>query len=117
LGLRDLVYTTAHRLGIEQDLVEMLKWGEPSYVCKKGSTLRMGWKESNPEFYRVFFHCQTTLVETFREVYPDAFTYEGNRAIRLRMGDDIDLGKLGHCVELTLRYHLIKDLPLLGVKG
>jgi hypothetical protein len=117
LALRDLVYSTAQRLGISDQLHESLKWGEPSYLTKVGSTVRMHWKESDSEYFRVFFHCQTTLISTFREVYPSDFDFEGNRAIRFRVGDDIDLARLGHCIELSLRYHEVKHLPQLGSKA
>lgn len=55
LALRDLIFTTAQRLRIEKNLVETLKWGEPSYVCPGGATLRLHWKEDAPDHYRMFF--------------------------------------------------------------
>ncbi|MGJ8723702.1 MAG: DUF1801 domain-containing protein [Roseibacillus sp.] len=115
LAIRDLVFMTAQRMGFEQDLVESLKWGEPSYTCPQGSTLRIDWKEKAADYYRMFFHCQTNLVETFRKLYPQDFYYEGNRAIRVLATSEPDLGKLAHCVELSLNYHLVKHLPNLGV--
>ena len=49
--LRSLVLETAEENeGIEQ-LEEALKWGEPSFVTKIGSTLRMDWKEKSPNQY------------------------------------------------------------------
>lgn len=113
-ALRDLVFETAGRIGVADGLTETLKWGEPSYLCKTGSTLRMHWKANDPEHFRMFFHCQTRLIPTFRELYPQAFEFEGNRAIRFDVGSEPDLEKLGHCIELTLKYHLLKDLPHLG---
>lgn len=115
-ALRDLVFTTSQRLGLSNHLTETLKWGEPSYLSKTGSTLRIHWKEADPNGCRLFFHCQTSLVETFRALYPGVFVYEGNRAIRVGVGEEIDLDRLGHCIELSLQYHEIKHLPLLGVK-
>ncbi len=41
LALRDLIFTTAQSMGVEKVLEETLKWGEPSYVCPEGSTLRI----------------------------------------------------------------------------
>ena len=38
--------------------------------------------------YAVYFHCQTNLVETFRELYPE-LRYEGNRAILLGAEDKV----------------------------
>lgn len=36
------------------DVEETLKWGEPSYVCKGGSTVRFDWKAKYPEQYAVY---------------------------------------------------------------
>jgi len=116
LALRDLIYTTHKKLVSDGELTECLKWGEPSYVSKNGSPVRIHWKENDSDCYRMFFHCQTSLVETFRELYPSAFIFEGNRAIRFQFGAEIDLAKLEHCVQLALVYHLVKHLPQLGVK-
>ena len=58
--------------------------------------------------YAVYFHCQTDLVATFRELYPNALTYVGNRAIMFNAGDAIPEAALRHCVALALTYHLTK---------
>ena len=100
-----------HRLGT---VTESLKWGEPSFQVKSGSTVRMDWKPSDPDHYCVFFHCQSRLVETFRELYGDVFTFEGNRAIVFRLDDEVPEDALKHCFLLALRYHKLKHLPLLG---
>ncbi len=115
-ALRDLVFTTASRLGLENELQETLKWGEPAYLCQSGSPLRMHWKENDPDHYRMFFHCQTSLVETFREVFPENFSYEGNRAICFLLGEEPDLERLALCVEAALNYHQVKDLDGLGLR-
>jgi len=114
IALRDLVFETAARIGQEDELEETLKWGEPGYHCPQGSAIRMDWKEAEPECYKLFFHCQTSLVPTFRELYPDEFTFEGNRAIRFALTDAVNTKCLSHCIELALRYHSVKQLPLLG---
>jgi hypothetical protein len=56
----------------------------------------------------LFFHCQTDLVATFRELYPEELTYSGNRAVILNADDDIPEAALRHCVGLALTYHLRK---------
>lgn len=45
LHLRKLVLKTASEIEDLEILEETLKWGEPSYVTKHGSTLRMDWKQ------------------------------------------------------------------------
>jgi hypothetical protein len=56
----------------------------------------------------VYFHCQTDLVATFRELYPDEFRYGGNRSILFNTDDAIPEPALRHCVALALTYHLNK---------
>ncbi len=114
LNLRQLIIDTVTEIGIN-DLQEALKWGEPSYLTAKGSTIRVAWRTSNPSQYAIFFNCKTSLVETFREIYHDTFSFEGNRAIVFEKDDVLPIDALKHCIELSLRYHSIKHLPMLGV--
>jgi len=111
--LRQLIFETALALDIDE-IEETLKWGEPSYLTKSGSTVRIAWRKSKPHEYAIFFNCKTSLIETFKEIYFDTFTFEGNRAILFNEADDIPVNALKHCIELSLRYHKIKHLPMLG---
>jgi len=115
LDLRRLVMAVGDRvdpLGVN----ESLKWGEPSYSTVSGSPVRLGWKRQDPERFALYFHCQTTLVSTFRELYPEAFTFEGNRAIVFQKNDPIPEVELQTCIELALTYHRRKRRPLLGAR-
>lgn len=113
--LRKLVIDTASETEGVTSLEETLKWGEPSYLTKGGSTIRMDWKKSKPEQYAMYFNCKTKLVDTFKERYKDEFKYEGNRAIVFHINDAIPVSELKHCILLALTYHSIKNLPMLGV--
>lgn len=113
--LRQLVLKTAASLPALSKLEETLKWGEPSYLVKKGSTIRMDWKERAPDQYAMYFSCSTQLVPTFRTIFADQFEFEGNRAIVFQMGDDIPEAELEACIKAALQYHRIKHLPLLGM--
>ncbi|SJN09909.1 hypothetical protein CZ787_02495 [Halomonas citrativorans] len=93
---------------------EALKWGEPSYLVKGGSTIRMDWKQNDPDVIKVYFHCQTRLIETFKEIYRDEFEYEGKRAIVVPLNASVVSGPLSHCLQMALKYHSLKHLPLLG---
>ena len=62
----------------------------------------------------MYFNCKTTLVATFKEIYGDIFTYEGNIAIVFTMAQVIPLQELLHCISMSLRYKKIKHLALLG---
>ena len=114
LLLRQLVFDTASESEDVITLEEMLKWGEPSYLTKNGSTIRMDWKESTPDQYALYFHCKTKLVDTFKELYGDTLTFEGNRAIVFNAEDEIPVDALKHCILLSLTYHRRKHLPMLG---
>lgn len=93
---------------------ETLKWGEASYLVKGGTPIRMDWKLKDPNAIKVYFHCQTKLIETIKEVYRDEFKYEGNRAMIIPLDAPLKEGILGHCLQMALQYHSLKHLPLLG---
>jgi len=112
--LRQLVLDTAAETEGVGILEEALKWGEPSYLTKSGSTIRMAWKKSNPDQYAMYFNCKTKLVDTFKELYRDKFKFEGNRAIVFEKDDSIPIEELKHCIALSLTYHKRKHLPMLG---
>ena len=65
-NLRNLILATASEVAGLTHLEETLKWGEPSYVTKTGSTLRIDWKPRSPEQYAMYFNCNSMLVETNR---------------------------------------------------
>ena len=62
----------------------------------------------------VCFNCNTSLVNTFKAVYGDVFTFEGNRAIVFGEIDELRVNALKHCISLALTYHRVKHLPSLG---
>jgi hypothetical protein len=117
LALRRLILDTARATRGVGALEETLKWGQPSYLTpetKSGSTIRIDQVKSAANQYAVYFHCQTNLVETFRELYPNEFSYGGNRCIILNADDDVPEAALRHCVALALTYHLGKRKPARG---
>lgn len=113
--LRKLVLDTAEETGGIKSLEETLKWGEPGYITKGGSTIRMDWKKSKPDQYAIYFNCKTKLVDTFKERYKDKFKYEGNRALVFHKNEVVPVNELKHCILLALTYHSIKNLPMLGI--
>ncbi len=114
LHLRELILSAASEIEGLEKLEETLKWGEPSYLSKYGSTVRIDWKEKNPEQFAIYFKCTSKLVPTFKTIYKDTFKFEGNRAIVFKLNDKIPEIELKHCISLALTYHKIKHLPLLG---
>ena len=113
--LRALVIKTAAETEGVHILEETLKWGEPSFLTKNGSTLRMDWKAKKPDQYALFFQCTSRLVDTFRMVFNHKFEYEGNRAIVFQLNQKIPVEELKQCIRATLTYHKVKDLETLGM--
>ena len=64
--LRNLILETAGEIEDINSIEETLKWGEPSYLVKNGSTVRIDWKEKSPHQYAIYFKCTSKLVETFK---------------------------------------------------
>ncbi|HEY4987536.1 MAG TPA: DUF1801 domain-containing protein [Bradyrhizobium sp.] len=111
LRLRRLIFDTANNTAGVGALQETLKWGQPSYLTtetKSGSTIRIDQVKSATDRYAIYFHCQTDLVETFRQLYPRELNCVGNRCIVLNVADEIPEPALRHCVALALTYHLNK---------
>ena len=110
LALRRLIFDTAKSTKGVGALEEALKWGQPSYLTtesKSGSTIRIDHVKAEAGRYAVYFHCQTDLVETFRERYPE-LRYGGNRSILLDAGEKLPEAALRHCIALALTYHARK---------
>lgn len=113
--LRELVIKTAKEIEGINELEETLRWGEPSYICKKGSTLRMDWKAKSPDQYAMYFKCTSRLVETFKLVFENKFQFEGKRAIVFQIDQKIPEKELKECIRATLSYHKVKHLMTLGI--
>jgi len=113
--LRNLIIETANEIDEITTLEETLKWGEPSYITKIGSTLRMDWKQKNPDQYAFYFNCNSNLVGTFRTVYKDLFKFEGNRAMIFKLDEELPVTELKNCIRVCLTYHKVKQLFLLGL--
>ncbi|WP_036048155.1 DUF1801 domain-containing protein [Bradyrhizobium sp. Tv2a-2] len=110
LALRQLILDTARTTEGVGRLDETIKWGQVSYLTSEtgsGSTVRIDRVKSTADQYAVYFHCQTSLVETFRELYPQ-LSYGGNRSILLDASKALPKQALRHCVALALTYHLNK---------
>ncbi len=89
----------------------MLALREPAYLTsqtRSGSTLRLDWKPKHPQQLAMYFNCQTTLVATFRSLFPNDFQYEGNRALLLNLSGPLPKKELSICITATLTYHLKK---------
>lgn len=115
VNLRRLIMETVQETENITSLEETLKWGEPSYLVKNGSTIRIDWKEKKPDQYAIYFKCTSKLVPSFKIVFKDKFEFEGDRAIVFQMDDKIPEKELKNCIKAGLTYHKIKHLPMLGL--
>jgi hypothetical protein len=109
MRLRQLIFETAASTDGVGALEETLRWQQPSYLTAtsgSGSAIRIDQLKSRPGKYAMYFHCQTSLVDTFRTLYPSKFTFEGNRAIVFDETATIPVRELRHCISLALTYRL-----------
>ncbi len=111
LALRELIFATAQAKPAIGAITETLKWDQPSYLTnqtKSGSTIRLDTCKAHPEGFALYFHCQTSLVETFRTTFGSRFHYEGNRALLFNARDSLPETELRQCIDMALTYHLRK---------
>lgn len=110
-ALREIIFETAETIDSVGTLEETLKWGQPSYLTTEtgsGSTIRIDRVKPDDGRIAMYFHCQTDLVETFRELYPTQMEYGGNRSILFDGTAKIPERELRHCIGLALTYHARK---------
>ena len=110
LALRQLILETADSTVGVGDIEETLKWGQPSYITsesRSGSTIRIAPTGSkSPHDYAMYFICHTNLVESFENIFGDAFTYDGKRGLLFSVSKKIPENELRECVAWALTYHL-----------
>jgi hypothetical protein len=108
LQVRELIFVTAAAHDDVGKLTETLKWGEPAYLTDEtgsGSTIRLG-RLKDSDHAAILFNCKTTLVDTFRERFPDQFEYRQTRAVLLPVAGKLPKRELSVCLSLALTYHL-----------
>ncbi len=111
MSLRQLIFDTAKSIKEVGKLEETLKWNQPSYLktkSKSGSMIRIDRLKNQDNKYAIYFLCQTTLVESFKEMFGDKLTYEGNRAIHFDVNDEFPTDELKQCITMALTYRLLK---------
>jgi len=111
MALRETIFEVAAATEGVGVLTETLKWGQPSYLTGEtgsGTTVRIDRLKGDGDGYAVYFHCQSGLVGQFRDLYPETFTYEGERAIHFGPGECVPARELRHCIALALTHHLRK---------
>lgn len=107
LALRALVLAAADNPAVGA-LEESLKWGEPAYRPirpRTGTTVRLGVSPKSPGACAIFVNCKTTLLAAYRDLYPESFGFEGERALILDPAQPLPAQAVAHCVDLAFTYH------------
>ncbi|MEX0444761.1 hypothetical protein, partial [Xenorhabdus sp. SGI246] len=71
LTIRELIFDIAAKTEGVGFITETLKWGQPSYLTLEtgtGTTIRLG--RFSDSRMAIFFHCQTTLIDSKRLINP-----------------------------------------------
>jgi len=106
LILRALIWEVADDLPQIGAVSEELRWGQPAYLTPKtkaGSTLRLGLCKGD---IAIFAHCQTTIINDYASQFPGLDRIEGNRAVRFKDTNSIDLSRIALLIRAGLTYHL-----------
>jgi hypothetical protein len=113
MSLRDLVLDTARTTEGVGPIEEALRWDQLSFITaqtKSGSTIRIDVLRNDPNKYAVYVHCQSGLIDEFRNRYPSQMTYVDQRSIVFTLGQPLPMAELKHCISLALTYHLRKKM-------
>jgi len=104
--MRTLIFDAADATGTAP-LTETLKWGQPAYLParKHGTTARLGWSATDPDHCGLYVHCQTDLVARFRQIFPDEFGYDGNRAVLVPTHGAFPAAAFQQIAASVLTYH------------
>lgn len=109
LAVRELIFSVQKSDPEIGQIQEALRWGQLSFLTvnpETGSMIRLALTKSGRP--AMFFHCGTTLVETFRAQYSHIFEFESNRAVVLQMPVDETVAELSRCIKQALRYKLLR---------
>ncbi|MED3804695.1 hypothetical protein P4562_22630 [Lysinibacillus xylanilyticus] len=102
IELKQLIMNVANNLeGI--NIQESLKWKQLTFSSKNGTPIRID-RFSDSQI-GVFVHCQTTLVEEWREIFGDSLEFSKNRAILLSVNNALPIEELTLCIQMALTYH------------
>ena len=107
LALRARIFSVAARTEGVGRLEETLKWGEPAYLTsetRSGTTVRLGYKAAQPDVYRMYVPCSTTLVDEYRARFAGELTFEGDRAVLLPLEGPLPRGPVDACIAAALTY-------------
>ncbi|MFB6363422.1 hypothetical protein ACFCP7_05075 [Paenibacillus elgii] len=102
IELKQLIMNVANNLG-DITLQESLKWKQLTFSSKHGTPIRID-RFSDSQI-GLFVHCQTTLVEEWRELFGNSLDFSKNRAILLSVNSELPIEELTLCIQMALTYH------------
>lgn len=98
LELRQLIFDAARDTHGVGKIEETIRWGQPSYITAQsgsGTTIRLGDVKKQPGQLAIYVHCQTSLIDDFRNKYGDTLNFETNRAIHFSDREALPAKKAG----------------------
>lgn len=98
--LIDLIESVAEELTIE--LTPSLKWNQLSFSCKQGTPIRVD--RFSEGTIGIFVHCQTTLVDEWRDMFGTTMNFSKTRAILLDSNAQLPRDELKMCIQMALNY-------------
>ena len=110
LALRKLIFDIASRTQGVGPLEETLKWDSPSYLTsdsQSGTTIRIDRIVAEQDMYGIFVHCQSNVVNEFKQKVSTRLKFDSTRGIILNAKDDIP-EEVSYFIYLALTYHLRK---------
>lgn len=82
---------------------EALRWGQPAYLTKKGTTIRLGvTKAGHPS---VFTHCQSSVMSDVQAVAAEGVIWDGNRGVSWPVDAPFPEPILQLLINRALTYH------------
>ncbi len=118
LEIRQLIFNCASADETIGELTETLKWGEPAYLTEKtgsGSTIRLGFKDNQPDTVAIYFNCQTTIIKQIQQRFDGLFDCVNNRAVLIPAKDSLPEKELSECINFSLKYHINKKARSAGL--
>ncbi|MGM0219324.1 DUF1801 domain-containing protein [Enterococcus sp. AZ126] len=95
-----VIVSVSEDLNIE--LTTSIKWNQLSFSCQNGTPIRVD--RFSEGVIGIFVHCQTTLVEEWREIFGGTMLYSKTRAILLDSNKLLPEKELEMCIQMALNY-------------
>ena len=84
---------------------ESLKWGQPAWRAARGTTLRCNWSADRAQVITLYVICTSDMAARVKELYPDAFTFEGSRGFAMPLSAPLPRTAISHLARMAHRYH------------